>query len=153
MHSSIRMTLFEIRNKDRRWLIRWLLSNLVCVAAFACVLTFLRVTSTSPSIPIGTATADSLAIDKDPGSIPPQGWRRTANGWENVSQWRSRPTLPLAELILIQKGREPAWIQHVLQLLRDVSPLTYALLQITTIAAIVWIAESRNCNAVATDKP
>ena len=141
MHPSNCMNLFDIENKDRRWLFHWLLTNLVFVTVFLCVLTFLRIGPTRPSIPIGLATASSISIDNDAGSIPPQGWRRTANGWENVSQWRVRPTQPLAELIRIQKGREPVWVQNGMQLVRDVSPLTYALLQITTIAAIVWIAD------------
>ena len=151
VHPSLVMTLFNIESKDRQWLTRWLFSNLVCVTVLGCLLVLLRFESTTPVIPMTQATADTLTAVTEVGSIPPQGWRRTANGWEHTSHWRSRSSRPLAELILIQRDREPAWAQKGLHVLRELPPLTYAMFQLTAIAAIVWVAESRTRTGHATD--
>jgi hypothetical protein len=137
------MTLININPQDRRWIARWLRSNLVCVFVAGCLLLVLRVESTVPVIRMKQANADSVVRSEEGISVPPQGWRRTANGWEHVSGWQQLASRPLGELVLNQRRREPVWIQTALRTLRQLPPLTFALLQLTAIAAIVWVAEAR----------
>ena len=137
------MTLININSEDRRWLKRWLRSNLVCVAVAGCLLVALRGESNVPVIRMTQANAESI-VHTDAGiSVLPQGWRRTANGWEHVSRWQNPASLPLGELVLNQQQREPAWMKAVLRTLRMLPPLAFALMQLTAIAMIVWVAEAR----------
>jgi len=85
---------------------------------------------------------DPVRIDRGI-SVAPQGWRRTSNGWELASRWRLPSSLTLGELILIQRDREPVWIRSSLKWLRELPPLTFAMFQLTAIAAILCGAALR----------
>ncbi len=71
--------------------------------------------------------------------VPPQGWRRTDRGWEHVSTWR-KIGRPLAEIVMDQQKREPGWVNSGLASIRELPPLAFAMLQITAISAIFWLA-------------
>ena len=45
-----------------------------------------------------------------PNPVPPQGWRRTRDGWEHVSTWRPLGR-PLGEIVMEQEAREPGWMK------------------------------------------
>lgn len=137
------MSLININSQDRRWLKRWLRSNLICVAVASCLLIALRGESNVPVVRMAQAHADPIVRTDQGISVPPQGWRRTANGWEHVSGWRTPAALPLGELVTIQQRREPAWMQSAMRTLRELPPLAFAFLQLTCIAAIVLSAEAR----------
>lgn len=79
-------------------------------------------------------------------SVMPAGWRRTKNGWEHVSTWTNLglpTTSSINELISQQQAREPQWIRVAMARLSRVPPLMIAVMQITAIAAIVFVSESR----------
>ncbi len=92
--------------------------------------------------PAATTGVDSLELKPDgtmgPVSVAPTGWRRTANGWENVATW-TKPSRPLREIVAMQHEREPQWMRSTLAGVRGLPPLAFAMLQITAIAAIVAI--------------
>lgn len=74
-------------------------------------------------------------------SVTPQGWRRTDQGWEDVSAWR-RPARPLGVIVLEQELRERGWLMDVLGELRAIPPLGFALLQLVIVWAIVAVSRS-----------
>jgi hypothetical protein len=82
-----------------------------------------------------------------PRPVLPHGWRRTDQGWEDVSKWRTSAR-PLAEIIVQQEARESASVQSALASLHGIPPLAFALLQIAAVAGIV--AVSRNEHAERT---
>jgi hypothetical protein len=160
------MKLFKLHPDDARWLCRWMRSNLVCVLAILCFLAAIRNESPVPfatmrqvqadqsltlqsadlSPDVGTAmppeTELVLLDSRRPNPVAPEGWRRTDQGWEHVSTWRPMPR-PLDEIIETQVDQEPAWVRFILDRLRSVPPLMFALIQITAIAAIVNVARNR----------
>ncbi len=136
------MRFFHIHPHDSQWLRRWLRAQAFCVVVLVCVLLAMR--ASTPERLKGEPEANriqanSVALEQmsRPISVAPEGWRRTRNGWEHVSTWRSVATRPLAEIIESQRQAEPAWIQAGLLKIREVPPLMFALIQITSIAVIV----------------
>lgn len=67
------------------------------------------------------AVADSTAGR----AVWPTGWRRTAQGWQHVSNWQGDSSRPseLPTLIAVQQAREPAWVSAGMRWLRGLSPL------------------------------
>ncbi len=137
------MTLLKINAQDRRWFARWLRGNLICVFVAGCLLLLLHVELTVPVVRMKQAHAGPSVTPQVGVSVLPKGWRRTSNGWEHVSHWRNPASLPLGELVVSQRQREPVLIQKILRSLREVPPLAFAMLQLTAIAAIVWVAEEQ----------
>lgn len=162
------MKFFNLHSDDARWLSRWVRSNLVCVLAIICFLIAIRNETPVPFVSISQVQADqSVALrsadlppedlgtalppetklvllgSRRPNPVAPEGWRRTDQGWEHVSTWRPIPR-PLDEIIATQVDREPAWIRNILDRLRSVPPLMFALIQVTAIAAIVNVAGNKN---------
>lgn len=152
------MKLLHLHPDDARWLSRWLRSNLVCCLAIVGILLMIRQDSVVTPRTLATVRADIHPEDEPSGPLPPeselvlldaypsnpvapQGWRRTANGWEHVSTWRL--SRPLGEIIRTQRAREPVWIQFTLARLRDIPPWIYALLQIAAITMIVRTVRDR----------
>lgn len=94
------------------------------------------------AIPIRTVSVS----DAGTKTVLPVGWRRTKNGWEHVSTW-SEFAVPapasINELIARQHDREPRWMRTLMTRISRIPPLMIALIQITAIAAIVFVAESR----------
>lgn len=133
-------------------MVRWLRNNLVCCLGIASLLALLQIESATPIVRMQRAAADQApaalpttsasTLESNGISVLPHGWRRTANGWEHVSSWQRATSRPLAELVLIQCRREPAWVQQALKLLREISPVTFAMLQLTLISAIIWVADT-----------
>ena len=163
------MKLTKLHPDDLRWLSRWLRSNLVCVLAIFCFLMVIRNNAPSRSTTAGQARAEQaeaappatdaapaelettlppeselvLLPSRRPNPVAPKGWRRTKHGWEHVSTWRPIPR-PLGQIIETQFDREPAWARLMLERLRGVPPLMFALIQVTAIAAIVNVSASKN---------
>lgn len=128
------MSFFHVHPDDVRWLRRWLRGNLICMLVCGCLLMMLRMeTSVRPSS-IRVA-ADVTATHP---AIIPQGWRRTQDGWEHTTTWRTR-IWPRA-VDLDESPAQPWWIQGTLAMLRAVPPLVFAIVQIALIAIIVAAA-------------
>jgi hypothetical protein len=151
------MKYFHVHPDDARRLRRWLYSNLLCFLAIAFFLMAIRFESSVPlaamdqrvpgdpfelAMSVPPETAPVLPTSRSRHAVAPEGWRRTARGWEHVSTWPALPR-PLGEIIRHQQDREPLWIQFILGTLRNVPPLAFALLQIVTVAAIVMLAKPR----------
>lgn len=149
------MKFFDVHPDDARWLRRWLRSNVLCFGLIICFALAIRFdpVASHEARSAGQAESSELAAlppetdlvlltSRDLNPIAPQGWRRTARGWEHVSSW-SMPR-PLGEIIASQRSREPVWMQMTLAKLRNVPPLFFALLQIIAVAVIVAIARRRS---------
>jgi hypothetical protein len=151
------MNFFYVHPDDARRLRSWLFSNLLCFVAIVCFLLAIRFETSVPVAAMNQGARDDqaelatvlppntegvLLSSRSRSAVAPEGWRRTDQGWEDVSTW---PALqrPLGEIIRHQEEREPAWIQFVLATLRDVPPLAFALLQVSMVAAIVILAKRR----------
>ena len=155
------MQFFSIAAEDREHLSRWFRQQLqlccCCLAVFAfahCSSGFFAPPISNPS----TARLDAKQSDANFGvksvfgkrdgvdrrrtpvidAHQPQGWRRTAEGWEHTSSWFKKPQA-LSELIADQEAREPAWIGQLLAVIRGVSPILYSMAQIALIAMILWL--------------
>ena len=145
------MKMVCIHPDDVRWLGRWIRNHLICVSAIACFVVSGRFATDLPGVSMNPLVASqTLAVSADaatPGirSVPPEGWRRTRNGWEHVSSWMTSQT-PLSELVETQQDREPAWMRSVLGTLRSIPPLAFAAIQLGLIAVIVRL--TRDTTAV-----
>lgn len=82
----------------------------------------------------GIAGAQVVIVSTD--AHLPQGWRRTTDGWQHTSDWWASGK-SINTLIEEQQAREPQWIQRTLERLRRTPPLTFAMMQLTVIAAVV----------------
>jgi hypothetical protein len=85
-------------------------------------------------------------------SVPPTGWRRTRNGWENTATWR--PTLAsLGDIVRQQQQREPIWMRNVLSQVRSVPPWAVAILQIVAVVVVLAVSgrKPENQPALETD--
>lgn len=153
-------------SEDTRWFRRWVRSHFVCVLSLAAFLILLRMPSTEPRerearADLSEHLDDPLSSDPSISSdeeaplppeteviylrsrranpVPPQGWRRTDRGWEDVSTWR-KIGRPLAEIVIAQQNREPGWVSSGLARIRELPPLAFAMLQIAAVSAIFWLA-------------
>lgn len=146
------MNFFYLHPDDARWLRRWLRNNLVCFLAILGFVLIVRFKGIGPLETMKPARADHsevattnqlpaetefvLLTARSPNPITPEGWRRTEQGWEDVSNWPPLPR-PLAEIIMSQQQREPAWIQFALATVRGIPPLIFGMIQIAAIAVVV----------------
>lgn len=92
---------------------------------------------------IATATAASI----------PQGFRRTAHGWEDASTWgvvRDEPEM-VEHWLQVQRQREPEWMRTLLSRIRSTSPLTVALIQIAAIACIFRVSRVNAADGVQSE--
>ncbi|MGB7324881.1 MAG: hypothetical protein WBD31_08405 [Rubripirellula sp.] len=84
-----------------------------------------------------TASADSKAV-------VPNGWRRTKYGWEHTSTWgltaAVKPSPSMQQWIERTAGRNPAWARTTFASIRQLSPITIALIQIALITAILKVS-------------
>jgi len=149
------MKLPRLDPDDRRWLFRWLRGNLVCVVLLLGLLLVLQIDTAVRMMPVSHAdpslstsfgtTDDHRATTGETAvgiSVQPEGWRRTVNGWEHVSNWHAS-AVPLEQVISGQRDREPYWVRALLAWLRSLSPVTYAAIQLATLIVAVAITEAQ----------
>jgi hypothetical protein len=101
-----------------------------------------------PNAPDGT-TEEAL-ISSGPRAVPPVGWRRTSNGWENVAEWPTAHNqtggisaqVSLSDQILLQEKREPAVLRRSMDRLRSTHPAIIASVQIASVLVLfaTWVA-------------
>ena len=101
-------------------------------------------------VTLGCAPASSSRIDErsvpSGGAAIPEGFRRTAFGWEDASNWevvRDDPEL-VEHWLQVQRLREPKWARDLLGQIRSTSPLTVAFIQIAVIACIFRVGQRRD---------
>lgn len=136
------MKFFHVHPNDSRWLRSWLRNNLIGFVAIVGIIAIFRF-GTANSLP---HRFDHLAFQQiafpspvaiaNPTAVLPEGWRRTAHGWEHVSTWRPMAT-PQAAIAAGKKSSN--WIDQILGRIQKISPVMFALIQITAIAAIINI--------------
>lgn len=166
---SVPMNLIHLHPDDLAWMRRRLRQSTKVLLAMTLLSSLLQYSSNVPAQTRPPATGADVAIDFEtsarrssaPSSVkaetseadqrplnpvPPVGWRRTSQGWEHVSHW---PTAPrsLNELIIDQRAEEPAWVQACFRQLGSVSPLAFAMFQISAVALIVTAAEIKRIAA------
>ena len=143
------MKFFNVHPDDARWLRRWLRSNVCCFLGIVCFALAIRLDPVESVGPSSAERSERASISRTHQSptvdihqpVVPRGWRRTAHGWEDVSNWPGRRSL--GEIISLQRDREPAWIRFTLASLREVPPLLFALVQIIAIVLIMAAANRR----------
>ncbi|MEO9592881.1 hypothetical protein [Rhodopirellula bahusiensis] len=94
--------------------------------------------------------ANQPLISSGPRAVPPFGWRRTANGWENVAEWPDAHNqtggipaqVSLSDQILLQEKREPVVLRRSMDRLRHTHPAVIASIQIASVLVLfaTWIA-------------
>jgi hypothetical protein len=148
----------RLHPEDARFLRRSLRNNLLCCLAITAFVLAIRseqattlsaakraqADSPTPAIMVSDSPPETQAVlltSTSPIARAPEGWRRTEQGWEHVSNW----SLPrsLGDIIESQQRREPVWAQFTLDLLNAVPPLVYGLIQIAAITVIVNIGGRR----------
>jgi hypothetical protein len=158
-----------------KWLKGWLRSNLTVASLIYSFLIFAQVTPDLPVVSGQAATADVVQRDhlaatiprpaaesplppetdlvlltsRRPNPVAPEGWRRTVNGWEDASTWTTLGP-SISQRIIAQQSREPEWVRNLFVTILGISPLMIALLQLTAVAAIVHVAQTRRRQ---TDQP
>ena len=144
------MSLPTIDTDNKRWFAARLHAHLRCVLCVGLLCAVIRAEppgslDSKAKGHLDGPTAE-ITIGKDgTKSVMPAGWRRTRNGWEHVSTWPSPgryPEFTINELLQRQREREPKWIRMVMARISRVPPLMVALIQLTAIAAIMYVAES-----------
>ena len=132
---------------DRRGYAGRLLSHQCVFAPLLGLFVFLAGLS-SPTT-VGSDRSSSLRVSSlrasspsGPVAVDPVGWRRTADGWQHVSQWQSEPTRTMQEVIRdYQKSqRESDWARPLgwLGWSRTAIPVwILAAVQLTLIGTIV----------------
>ena len=153
------MEFFTIAPDDRRFLVRSMRCHLAIWMVIGLVFTIgslvpshspyaassagaaSSANATGSANTAGPIASVSVAVDEDAFSTDahvPVGWRRTANGWENTSNWLS-PHKSIDTWIEEQTSREPAWAQRTMAIIRNTPPLVFAMLQVLLITAVVLI--------------
>ncbi|WDQ16933.1 hypothetical protein [Rhodopirellula sp. P2] len=89
-------------------------------------------------------------VASGPRAVPPVGWRRTINGWENVAEWPGAHNhlggipaqVSLSDQIILQEKREPAMLRHWMDKLRHTHPAVIASVQIVSVLILfaAWLA-------------
>ena len=157
------MKSFHIHPSDIHWLKRWLTGHAVFLLlagslwagvqcwpkqerSYARSAVADQTIGENSDLPVSDfqgTTTPAPKTDAQGHAVPPEGWRRTKDGWEHVSTWR--PTArPLGEIVLQQEMREPKWMKSALAGVRGIPPLAFGLFQITAIAVIVNVTQRRN---------
>lgn len=157
------MKSFHVHPSDIQWLKRWLTGHAVFLLLAGSLWAAVQYWPTPEKSVAGSPVHDRLrheAPDIDPAgssyeaavpsfqtdgqgiAVPPEGWRRTKDGWEHVSTWRPAPR-PLGEIVLEQEMREPTWMKSALAGVRGIPPLAFSLFQITAIAVVVNLTKRR----------
>lgn len=101
-----------------------------------------------------TAATSEERISIGPRSVPPVGWRRTANGWEHVSEWPSAHTplkgisaqVSISDRIVSLEKSEPAHLRHWMDRLRATHPVIIALGQIACVGLLLgggWVFRTK----------
>lgn len=111
--------------------------------------TLIRKTSNPDESVVPDRPTDEALISSGPRAVPPVGWRRTSNGWENVAEWPSAynqtggiPTqVSLSDQILLQEKREPAVLRSSMDKLRSTHPAIIASIQIVSVLILfaTWV--------------
>ena len=158
-----RMKSFHIHPSDIHWLKRWLTGHAVFLLLAGSLWAAVQYWPT-PARGVAQSLVDDQTLVAAPGdapadfgskqappsfetddqgfAVPPEGWRRTKDGWEHVSTWRPVPR-PLGEIVLEQEKREPAWMKSALAGVRGIPPLAFGLFQMTAIAVVVNLTKRR----------
>ncbi|MEM0924699.1 MAG: hypothetical protein AAGJ83_01555 [Planctomycetota bacterium] len=115
-----------------------LLVALLCIGATGC----------SPPTLFEHESASTVAGESN--AALPRGFRRTNDGWEDATYWHLGPDYqdrPLQSWIDELQDREPPWLRHALDRIRQMPPLMVAVIQVATIAVIFKIHAShvRSC--------
>lgn len=154
------MDYFYISREDRRWPTRWLRTNLIVILAGVAVTSVIRgtralmktnnVVSSSDApvekvivknhatsvMPLLSVSGEAVADGSTEYATIPEGWRRTANGWEHTSNWLADDK-PIEKWIVEQERREPVWIQRLLEIVRKTPPIAFAVLQLAAVSVVV----------------
>lgn len=95
-------------------------------------------------------STDRTLISSGPRAVPPVGWRRTANGWENSAEWPAAHSqkggisaqVSLSDQILLQQKREPAVLRRSMDTLRSTHPAIIASVQVASVLVLfaTWMA-------------
>ncbi|WP_047813293.1 hypothetical protein [Rhodopirellula islandica] len=107
-------------------------------------------TSPPQSPPHQPASNGPPQVASGPRAVPPVGWRRTVNGWENVAEWPGAHNhlggipaqVSLSDQIILQEKREPAMLRHWMDKLRHTHPAVIASVQIVSVLILfaTWLA-------------
>lgn len=102
---------------------------------------------------VGFSSGDAITVTLIDHSgavaVTPQGWRRTADGWEHTTDWRAEGTLgpspqqTMRAHLTAQAGRKPTIAGQAVEMLRSTSPVVIALWQVILISGIWAICPSR----------
>jgi len=142
------MKLPQIGSEERRWLASRLRAHAGCALGIAVLCGVIRAEPSHCIVPESPAPVIETAYDGERviKTVMPSGWRRTKDGWEHVSSWAhllpQKPT-SINELIADQHDREPKWLRQTMKRVGQIPPLMIAVIQVTAIAAITFVAESK----------
>lgn len=103
-----------------------------------------------PTVLSTSKTTHSAKATDGPRAVPPVGWRRTVNGWENVAEWPDAHNhtggipaqVSLSDRIILQEKREPAMLRHGMDKLRHTHPAVIASVQVASVLILfaTWLA-------------
>ncbi|MCM2373211.1 hypothetical protein [Aporhodopirellula aestuarii] len=119
------------------WMLRRLRVTLGIAVILFAVQTVSAVSRTGWSVRT-TSEETKPSMTEQPRAVLPQGWRRTASGWQHVSTWSAIPdqTLSLTEHVIAQRDAEPPWLREGMAMLRQIHPGWIAIAQLTAVGVL-----------------
>lgn len=134
------MTLPQMTPAESQFVSRWVRGNAIVVLIVAAILVANRFDFEHASDEVmPMANVDPITVTM---KHLPSGWRRTANGWENSSDW-FRPEYEINDWITRGLHHEPVWARRAFESIRDTSPLLIASYQIFAIAVLCRVSSNR----------
>jgi hypothetical protein len=149
---------------DPKFIRRFLVHQFVIVSAVYALMTAVHYQAIGPSRPQGSlvqsavatsvrsggATRQSETVEKESQLVAvfPDGWRRTAQGWQHTSKWQTEgyyvlpATQSMRAILLAERNRERSLIEQSIESFRSISPIIIAVWQVTLIGCI-WILVPR----------
>jgi hypothetical protein len=158
---------------DPKFIQRFFVHQLVIVSAVYAMMTAVQYQVIGPGRPQGSlvqsavatsvrssgATRQTESVEKQSQLVAvfPDGWRRTAQGWQHTSEWQTEgySAIPAARsmraILLAERNRERSLIEQSIDEFRSISPIIIAVWQVTLVGCIWILVPRRSLSKASTE--
>lgn len=106
-----------------------------------------RVVAQTSRMP-GSVSPQTSPVTK-PRAVLPVGWRRTADGWQHVSEWAAATrSIPLSQHVVAQRNAQPAWLRAVMDSIRQIPPSSFAFAQLASVGLLFGMVNRRKISVM-----
>lgn len=90
----------------------------------------------------------TVAFSEDPASasassivaVAPSGWRKTKDGWEDVSKWTEGPSVTMRQSLLDKQTRPKGGLEASIESISSIAPWNIAIFQLLAITLIFTVS-------------